>query len=115
MFSLGTTLFDWKPFSLLLAQAYFDALGDPCDHPLFADSEDLVDNPMVDAFRVLREEDKVHIYHVTTFTASTISVAFAFITGAPSEYLPPSTRFALKTKPKHIMTHMLILPPPEPL
>ena len=43
-------------------QAYFDELGDPLMHPFWAEStEDLEGNPMVEAFRCLREEDKTKV------------------------------------------------------
>lgn len=41
---------------------YFDDMGDPLAHPLFAGStEDLEGNEMVEAFRCLREEDKSNV------------------------------------------------------
>lgn len=49
-------------------QAYIDSLGDPCEHPMFATStESLKGNPLTEAFRSLREENKsfvelVHMY-----------------------------------------------------
>lgn len=43
-------------------QAYIKSIGDPCKHPLFATStEDLEGNPMAEAFRQLREEDKTFV------------------------------------------------------
>jgi hypothetical protein len=40
-------------------KAYFDGLGDPEDHPMFAtNAEQLANHPWADAFRALREEDK---------------------------------------------------------
>lgn len=43
-------------------KAYFDAIGDPLKHPLFAGStEDMADHPLVDALRLIKEEDKTNI------------------------------------------------------
>ena len=39
-------------------KAYFDELGDPLDHPLWGEPEDLIGHPMLEAFRQIREEDK---------------------------------------------------------
>eukprot|EP01035_Chromulina_nebulosa_P022043 gene22043-28535_t len=40
-------------------EEYLKSLGDPMKHPMFATNpEDLENNPLVDAFRILREEDK---------------------------------------------------------
>ena len=41
-------------------QEYIKSLGDPFKHPMFAQSpEDMEGHPLLDAFRSLREEDKV--------------------------------------------------------
>lgn len=43
-------------------EAYFEEIGDPLKHPFWAQStEDLEGNPMVEAFRALREEDKTQV------------------------------------------------------
>ena len=40
-------------------KAYLDELGDPLDHPMFAETaEQIANHPLGDAFRLLREEDK---------------------------------------------------------
>jgi hypothetical protein len=39
-------------------QAYLDDLGDPLMHPMWAEPEDCVNHPMMEAFRAMREEDK---------------------------------------------------------
>ena len=40
-------------------QDYIDSIGDPMKHPLFAQTtEDLEGNPLAEAFRAIREEDK---------------------------------------------------------
>lgn len=40
-------------------QAYIDEIGDPLDHPMFAETaEQIARHPLGDAFRLLREEDK---------------------------------------------------------
>ncbi len=49
-------------------KAYFDELGDPFKHPLFAaTTEDLEGHPLAEAFRVLREEDKTPIELATMY------------------------------------------------
>lgn len=41
---------------------YIESLGDPLKHPMFSTNiDDLRNNPMADAFRLLREEDKTNI------------------------------------------------------
>jgi len=43
-------------------QAYIASLGDPLQHPFWADSyEEMGDHPLKDAFRCLREEDKTNV------------------------------------------------------
>jgi len=43
-------------------QDYIASLGDPLKHPMFATStEDLADNPLAEAIRALREEDKTFV------------------------------------------------------
>ena len=49
-------------------QAYVASLGDPLEHPMFATSdEDLLKNPLTDAFRLLREEDKTPLQLCTMY------------------------------------------------
>jgi hypothetical protein len=49
-------------------QDYVKAIGDPMKHPLFADNtEDLEGNPLAEALRCLREEDKTPIEIATMY------------------------------------------------
>lgn len=48
-------------------QEYLADLGDPLDHPMWADPEECQQHPMMEAFRQLREEDKTNLELATMY------------------------------------------------